>query len=108
VPQKETIRYFLNYLKTHLEATLIEVTIANILGPFVSPALTRLYLMSSPAFEGLVPGSDGLCQLYANVFQLLGCSLFAPFAVGQLLQYFFPNQTAWALSRVPSLPYEID
>jgi len=78
---------------TDLKATLIEVTIGNVLGPFLSPALTRMYLTSSSTFEGLVPGSDGVGQLYANVFKQLGCALFAPFIVGQLVQLVCPKQT---------------
>ena len=80
------------------QATLIEVTIGNVLGPFLSPALTRMYLTSSSAFDGLVPGSDGVRQLYADVFKQLGCAVFAPFIVGQLIQLEFPKQTNWAMN----------
>jgi len=79
---------------------LIEVTIGNVLGPFLSPALTRMYLTSSSAYEGLVPGADGVGQLYADVFQQLGCAMFAPFFVGQLIQLFFPKQSNWAMTKV--------
>jgi len=81
-------------------ATLIEVTIGNVLGPFLSPALTRMYLISSPAFSHLAPGSEGVGQLYASVFKQLGCALFAPFIVGQLLQFSFPKQTNWAMNKL--------
>jgi len=63
-----------------------------------------MYLTSSPAFDGYVPGSNGVGQLYADVFQLLGCALFAPFFVGQAIQYFFPKQTNWAMNKVLSFP----
>jgi solute carrier family 10 (sodium/bile acid cotransporter), member 7 len=79
---------------------LIEVTIGNVLGPFLSPALTRMYLTSSSAYEGLVPGADGVGQLYADVFKQLGCAMFAPFFVGQLIQFFFPKQANWAMTKV--------
>ena len=81
------------------QATLIEVTIGNVLGPFLSPALTRMYLTSSSSFDGLVPGTDGVRQLYADVFKQLGCALFAPFIVGQLIQFTFPKQTNWAMDK---------
>ena len=80
------------------QATLIEVTIGNVLGPFLSPALTRMYLTSSSAFDGLVPGTDGVIRLYADVFKQLGCAVFAPFIVGQLMQLVFPKQTTWAMN----------
>jgi predicted Na+-dependent transporter len=63
-----------------------------------------MYLNSSPAFEGLVPGKNGVGQLYADVFKQLGCAVFAPFVVGQLIQLFFPKQTSWAMNRV-TFPY---
>jgi sodium/bile acid cotransporter 7 len=84
------------------QATLIEVTIGNTLGPFLSPALTRMYLSSSSAFDDYVPGVGGVGQLYGAVFKQLGCAVFAPFIVGQLLQLLFPKQTNWAMRRVTS------
>jgi sodium/bile acid cotransporter 7 len=59
-----------------------------------------MYLTSSPAFSHLAPGSEGVGQLYASVFKQLGCALFAPFIVGQLIQFSFPKQTNWALNKV--------
>ena len=59
-----------------------------------------MYLTSSSAFEGLIPGTNGVGQLYANVFKQLGCALFAPFIVGQLIQFIFPKQTNWAMNKL--------
>jgi predicted Na+-dependent transporter len=59
-----------------------------------------MYLLSSPAFASLAPGSEGVGQLYAAVFKQLGCALFAPFIVGQLIQFFLPRQTNWAMNKV--------
>jgi len=59
-----------------------------------------MYLTSSSAYEGLVPGADGVGQLYADVFKQLGCAMFAPFFVGQLIQFFFPKQANWAMTKV--------
>ena len=42
-------------------------------------------------------------QLYADVFKQLGCALFAPFLLGQLLQLFFPKQANWAMTNVHKL-----
>jgi sodium/bile acid cotransporter 7 len=78
----------------------MEVTLGNTLGPFLSPALARMYITSSPTLTSLAPGSDGVGQLYAAVFKQLGCAVFAPFALGQLVQYFFPSQSNWAMNKV--------
>src|SRR5271169_2578095 len=59
-----------------------------------------MYLASSSAFEGLVPGKDGIGQLYANVFKQLGCAVFAPFILGQLIQLFSPQKTNWAMNKL--------
>jgi solute carrier family 10 (sodium/bile acid cotransporter), member 7 len=59
-----------------------------------------MYLTSSSAFEGLVPGKDGVGQLYANVFKQLGCAVFAPFILGQLIQFFSPQKTNWAMNKL--------
>lgn len=89
----------LNIKAINSQATLIEVTIGNVLAPFVSPALTRIYLTSSSAFDGLVPGSNGVRELYVDVFKQLGCALFAPFIVGQFIQFIFPKQTNRAINK---------
>jgi predicted Na+-dependent transporter len=59
-----------------------------------------MYITSSPTLTSLAPGSEGVGQLYAAVFKQLGCAVFAPFAVGQLVQYFFPKQSNWAMDKV--------
>ena len=59
-----------------------------------------MYLTSSSAFEDFVPGSDGVGRLYADVFKQLGCAVFAPFVVGQLIQFMFPEQTTWAVIKL--------
>jgi solute carrier family 10 (sodium/bile acid cotransporter), member 7 len=59
-----------------------------------------MYLTSSSTFEGLVPGSDGIRKLYTDVFKQLGCAVFAPFVLGQLIQLLFPKQTKWAMNKL--------
>jgi solute carrier family 10 (sodium/bile acid cotransporter), member 7 len=58
-----------------------------------------MYLTSSSVFDGFVPGSNGAGQLYVDVFKQLGCAVFAPLLVGQLLQYLFPRQSTWAINK---------
>ena len=88
--------------------TLIEVTLGNTLGPFLSPALTRMYLSSSPVFNNYVPGAGAVQQLYSAVFQQLGSAVFAPFFVGQLLQFFYPKKTNWAMQKVSEPQGKVD
>ena len=59
-----------------------------------------MYLTSSSAFDGLVPGTNGVGQLYADVFKQLSCAVFAPLLVGQLIQFHFPEQSTWAVNRL--------
>jgi|SRR5579859_861627 len=59
-----------------------------------------MYLTSSPAFAGLIPGADGVSQLYGQIFKQLGCAVFAPFALGQLLHLVFPRQSDWAMKKL--------
>lgn len=58
-----------------------------------------MYLTSSSVFDGFVPGSNGVGQLYVDVFKQLGCAVFAPLLVGQLLQYLFPKKSSWAINK---------
>jgi solute carrier family 10 (sodium/bile acid cotransporter), member 7 len=77
-------------------ATMVEVTIGNLLGPFITPLLiSRLYLPAIGAFASLSPASDNatLRPLYARVMKQMGLSVFLPLAVGQLVQFIWPKKT---------------
>ncbi|ANB15071.1 hypothetical protein AWJ20_2691 [Sugiyamaella lignohabitans] len=79
--------------------SIIEVTIGNLLGAFISPALAQLYLSSATGFAYGNPASDGsLTQLYARVMKQLGLGLFVPLFVGQIVQNIFPEQVKYAMT----------
>ena len=79
------------------QATLIEATIGHVPRPFLSPALTRIYLTPLSA---LVPGTKWGGQLYIHVFKQLGCTAFAPLLLDQLIQINFATQSTRGLSKV--------
>lgn len=81
--------------------TVIEVTIGNLIGAFVSPALLQMYLTNKTGFGFGNPASgEPLSQLYARVMQNLGCSVFVPLFVGQVVQNVFPKQVKWAVTKL--------
>lgn len=89
--------------------TVVETTIGNFLGPFVSPVLVRMYLSSHAWYTDVIPPQHGGYQaLYARTFKLFGLSIYLPMVVGQLIRHFLPNvvQTVfvkWRLSKIGSL-----
>ncbi|KAK9460918.1 SBF-like CPA transporter family-domain-containing protein [Lipomyces oligophaga] len=79
--------------------SLIEVSVGNILGAFISPALAQMYLGKNTGFYYGNPTADmSLTELYRHVMKQLGLSLFVPLFVGQVIQYIFPSQTKWVLA----------
>jgi solute carrier family 10 (sodium/bile acid cotransporter), member 7 len=80
--------------------TLIEVTIENLLGAFISPALVQMFLTDRTGFGyGNPANGRSLTQLYAAVMKQLGIGLFIPLFVGQVLQYIFPRQVKYVCER---------
>ena len=60
--------------------TVVESTLGNLLGPFISPLLLLMYTSSHAWYTHFLPGpgSGGFGELYRRVFQQLGLSLFLP------------------------------
>lgn len=61
--------------------TVVESTLGNFLGPFLTPALVRMYTASTGAwYTHILPstGGKGFGELYRRVFMQLGLSLFLP------------------------------
>ncbi|KAK9370532.1 SBF-like CPA transporter family-domain-containing protein [Lipomyces kononenkoae] len=82
-------------------ATLIEVTIANLLSPVLSPALISMYMSSSNAWGELRPagGTGGYQALYRSVFEQLGLTVFVPLFVGQVIRYFATKPVIWVTEK---------
>jgi sodium/bile acid cotransporter 7 len=80
-------------------AALVEVVVANFLGPFITPAWTSVLLPRTADFDVWRDSTGGLTSIYASVFEHLGLALFLPLIVGQIIRWTFPDQTAWVLDK---------
>ena len=60
--------------------TVVQSTLSNFLGPFISPLLLIMYTSSGAWYAMILPGigSGGFKDLYRRVFMQLGLSLFLP------------------------------
>ncbi|CAI7661753.1 unnamed protein product [Penicillium manginii] len=74
-------------------AALVEVLLANILGPFVTAAWTVSLIPKTAEFDVWRFGGGSLGSMYKDVFQQLGLSVLLPLFVGQLVRWTWPDQT---------------
>ncbi|KAF2756001.1 sodium bile acid symporter family protein [Pseudovirgaria hyperparasitica] len=80
--------------------SLTQSALGNILGPFLSPVLVRMYTSVHAWYTtGLPSDQDGYRDLYARVFKQLGLSVFVPLAAGQITLALCPNITRTALYK---------
>jgi sodium/bile acid cotransporter 7 len=83
-------------------ATMVEVTLGNFLGPFISPLLiTKLYLPAVTEFKAWLPAeaTHDLPKLYRRVMLQMGTSVFAPLALGQVIRGIWPKRVAWVVLK---------
>lgn len=79
---------------------LIEVTIGNIMGAFITPALVQMYLSASTGFAYGNPAlNSSMTALYAHVMKQLGLAVFVPLFVGQVVQNIFPTQVKYIYTK---------
>lgn len=90
--------------------TVVQSTLGNALGPFLTPLLVQMYLASGAWYTRILPsqGAGALGELYRRVFKQLGLSLFLPLVIGQMIQNLFPNATKkvmtdWKFSKLSSV-----
>ncbi|KPI35766.1 uncharacterized protein AB675_1262 [Cyphellophora attinorum] len=90
--------------------TVVETTIGNLIGPFVTPVLIRMYLLPNTWFSAVIPSdqSNSYQALYSRVFMQFGLSIYLPMLLGQLFRHFFPKLTKtlfvdYKLSKIGSL-----
>jgi predicted Na+-dependent transporter len=92
-------------------ATMVEVTLGNLLGPFITPLLlTKLYLPSRAVFKDWLPleAANNLAGLYRHVMMQIGLSVFVPLFVGQVVRAIWPDTikrivTKYKLGKVGSV-----
>ncbi|BGP48822.1 LRR receptor-like serine/threonine-protein kinase RGI2 [Rhodotorula kratochvilovae] len=79
--------------------TTIEVLLGNTLGTFLTPALLEMFLSDSTWDFGkpVASGGGGIGEVYRQVIEQLGYSVFIPLFVGECVQNTFPKQTKWCL-----------
>ncbi|OQE44727.1 hypothetical protein PENCOP_c002G08220 [Penicillium coprophilum] len=80
-------------------AALVEVLLANILGPFVTAAWTIALMPKMAEFDPWRYGGGDLGSMYKEVFQQLGLSVLLPLFVGQLVKWTWPDRTALVLQK---------
>lgn len=83
-------------------ATMVSVTLGNLLGPFISPLLiARLYLPAVPAFAEWIPSEavGNLSPLYRNVMMQMGLSVYLPLVVGQVVRALWTDLVQKTVTR---------
>lgn len=60
--------------------TVVQSTLGNFLGPFLTPVLIEMYTVSGAWYTRILPqiGAGGFGELYRRVFMQLGLSIFLP------------------------------
>lgn len=89
--------------------TVVETTIGNFLGVFLSPVLIRMYLSSDAWYTEVLPDqTGGFGALFGRVLMQLGLTIYVPMVVGQIIRHFFPKQTNkifvdWKFNKIGSI-----
>ncbi|TID19057.1 sodium bile acid symporter family protein [Venturia nashicola] len=80
--------------------TVVQSTLGNFLGPFLSPVLISMYTSTGAWYTKVLPHDDGgYGEIYRRVFKQLGLSIFVPLVAGQIIQNIFPKQTKIIFTR---------
>lgn len=93
----------------NVHLTVVETTIGNLIGPFLSPVLIKMYLSANTWYSAAVPPQSGGYQaLYRRVFMQFGLSIYLPMFIGQLVRYFLPKVVnkvfvEWKVGKFASL-----
>ncbi|KAL4936449.1 hypothetical protein BDV06DRAFT_227884 [Aspergillus oleicola] len=80
-------------------AALMEVLIANILGPFVTAGWTITLLPATEEFDVWRDQNSDLTAMYRDVFKQLGLAVLLPLAVGQVVRFIWPKQTSHIIQK---------
>ncbi|KAK3112354.1 hypothetical protein LTR53_011464 [Teratosphaeriaceae sp. CCFEE 6253] len=70
--------------------TVVQTTIGNLLGVFITPALVVMYTSVDTWYNGVLPPSSGQFGLiYQRVLKQLGLSIYVPLTFGQMVRWYF-------------------
>lgn len=97
--------------KSHgnVHLSVVETTIGNLIGPFLSGVLIKMYLSSGAWYTSVVPPqTGGYGALYRRVFMQFGLSIYLPMFVGQIVRHVFPKVVnkvfvEWKVGKFASL-----
>ncbi|KAG0686900.1 hypothetical protein C6P40_003193, partial [Pichia californica] len=78
---------------------LCEVIVGNMLGAFITPALSQMYLSGTWQFANPANGTS-VSSVYRHVMMQIGLSVFVPMFVGQIIQKIIPKQVKWCMSKL--------
>ncbi|WEW61168.1 LRR receptor-like serine/threonine-protein kinase RGI2 [Emydomyces testavorans] len=78
---------------------LVEVLVANILGPFVTPGWTVTLFPKSSAFDPWRDANSDLRSMYRQVFQALGVSVLVPLVLGQVVRWTWPTEVKHVVDK---------
>jgi solute carrier family 10 (sodium/bile acid cotransporter), member 7 len=81
-------------------AALVEVVVANILGPFVTAGWTVTLMPTTSEFKPWREGGGDLTDMYKNVFKQLGLSALLPLIVGHFIRWVWPERTTQVLRKL--------
>lgn len=92
------------------ELTLVETTICNFLGVFISPALVVMYTNVPIWYNDIVPhgSNETFPPIYRRVLKQLGLSIYVPLVVGQIIRYLYKDYCdlifkKWKVNKVGSV-----
>ncbi|KAF2216160.1 hypothetical protein CERZMDRAFT_109126 [Cercospora zeae-maydis SCOH1-5] len=81
--------------KGNQELTVVQVTLGNFIGVFITPALVIMYTSVPTWYNNILPGNENnttdFPSVYRRVLKQLGISIYIPLFLGQITRYFFPN-----------------
>lgn len=92
----------------NVAATVVQTTIGNLIGVFITPALVVMY-MSVGWYTSVLPQSSGnFGQIYQRVLEQLGLSIYVPLAAGQIVRWYFQPACKkifldWKLNKLGSI-----
>jgi sodium/bile acid cotransporter 7 len=89
--------------------TVVQTTIGNLIGVFVTPALVVMYTSVDTWYNKILPPASGdWGGIYRRVLEQLGLSIYLPLVVGQVTRNLFPKTCKkvfmdWKLNKLGSI-----
>jgi sodium/bile acid cotransporter 7 len=76
--------------------TVVQSTLGNFLGPFLTPVLNTMYTSNGAWYTKVLPSDNGgYGEIYRRVFKQLGLSIFVPL-VGLLISMLIPSRLIYS------------